>query len=107
MAEESSKRVITLTAGELEQIVERSQNRAIEGLFLRIGVDIKDPDQVRELKENLSLLTRVGYGARLVKATTIKTCVGAIVAGLIALLILGFKDWIADVISQITQHRPR
>lgn len=85
---------MTTPMNEQESIAERAAQRTIEGLFLHLGIDIKDPEALKQMKEDLAFLARMGRGAREVKSVAIKTCVGSLIAGLIALLGIGIKDWI-------------
>jgi hypothetical protein len=63
-------------------------------IFLHFGVDVTDKTALRTLRDDLAFLARVNRGAREIKSAAIKTCVGAVVTGGIALLVLGFKDWV-------------
>lgn len=70
---------------------------AVESVFLHLGIDILDKEQVSDLRESLQYLKRLNRGAKEVKSVAIKTCVGAVVTGIITLLVLGLKDWIFKV----------
>lgn len=78
-----------------ETAADKSAFKAVALLMLHFGVDIDDPYQVREFRENLAFLARSARGAREVKSVVVKTCVGAIVTAVIAILFLGFKDWLS------------
>ncbi len=90
---------MSVTHDEAEAIAQR----AIEGFVLRLGVDKNDPHALQRLKDNLDFLDRLNSGAKLVKNTTIKTVVGAVVAGLIALVLIGFRDWIIENVLRISR----
>lgn len=79
-----------------EAAAERAAIKAVELSFLLIGVDVHDKEQLARLRDDLAFLHRTNRGAREIKSAAIKTCVGAVLTGLSALLIFGFKDWIAS-----------
>lgn len=68
----------------------------VRELFLHIGFDVDDKDQMRGLREDLAFLQRMNRGAQEVKRAAIKTCVGALATGVLALLWLGFKEKIHE-----------
>lgn len=78
-----------------EAAAEKAAIKAIQVAFLMLGVDINDKDALARLRDDLQFLQRTNRGAREIKNAAIKTCVGAVLTGLGALLILGFKDWFA------------
>lgn len=65
-------------------------------VFLHVGVDVRDADQLKTLRDDLAFLSRAARGAREVKSALIKTCVGAFATGVIAIFWLGLKDWVAS-----------
>jgi hypothetical protein len=85
---------MTVTRAEAEHIAAMAADKAVEGVFLRLGVDTKNPVALAAWQDNFSFLGRINTGAKLVKATTIRTGVGAVFAGCVTLIVLGFKDWI-------------
>lgn len=79
-----------------ERAADKVAKRVLEGIFLHFGVDITDKAQVKALKDNLEFLHRVNRGSMEIKRAAIKTCVGAVVMGLLAILGLGVKDYIIN-----------
>lgn len=83
-----------ITRDDIEAIADRSASRAVEGVFLRLGVDTKDPTALKELRSNLALTGSIAESVRVVRKTALTTAVGGVVTGLITLFVIGFKDWI-------------
>jgi hypothetical protein len=81
-----------------ETASDKSATKAVALLMLHFGVDVDDPQQLRDFKENLQFLARAARGAGVVKNTAVKTCVGALVTGFLAILFLGLKDWLASLV---------
>lgn len=73
-------------------------------VFLHIGIDVEDKAQVARLRDNLSLLNRIGRGAEVMKSTAIRSCVGAFFVALFTLLVLGLKDWAAAALNIVRPH---
>jgi len=63
-------------------------------VLLHLGIDVADKEAMKELRSNLEFLKRMDRGAREVKSAAIKTCVGALITGLLSLLWIGFHDHI-------------
>jgi hypothetical protein len=63
-------------------------------IFLHVGIDVADKDALARLRDNLAFLSRVERGAREIKSAAVKTCVGAVITGLLSLLVLGFLEWV-------------
>lgn len=91
---EQAVRALAEQAAEIaaERTANHMAEKVVESFFLHIGIDVHDKDAMRELRENLAFLSRMNRGAQEVKKAAIKTCVGALTTGLLALLWLGFKD---------------
>lgn len=83
-----------MTHEEAREIANEAAQRAVEGVFLHLGVDITDDKAVHELKENFQFLGRLNKNAKIASATTIKVTVTSAVTAIFALLLIGFKDWI-------------
>lgn len=81
-----------------ETAADKAAYKAVALMMLHFSVDISDPVQVRNFKENLQFLARSARGAREVKHVAVKTCVGALVTGFIAIMFLGFKDWLTSLL---------
>jgi hypothetical protein len=94
LADQAIRAIAEQTA---ETASDKSAQKAVALLMLHFGVDILDPVQVRDFKENLEFLKRSARGAREVKHAAVKTCVGALVTAFIAILFLGLKDWVASL----------
>jgi hypothetical protein len=80
---------MTITSEEARLIAES----AVENVLLRLGIDPGDPDGMASIRDDLQFLQRMNRGAKEVKRATIKTCVGAVVTGGIAMVLIGLKDW--------------
>lgn len=78
-----------------EEKQQQATERALENLLLRMGVDPDDKQAFAELRENLAFLARFKRGTGQISNAIIKTCVGAAVLGVLWLLVMGFRDWIA------------
>lgn len=73
-------------------VAEQAADRAVREVFLRLGIDVDDREALASAMDDFSFLKRMNRGAKEVKSTTIKTAVGAIIAAVFALLVLGFKE---------------
>ena len=62
-------------------------------VLLHLGIDVDDKEGMKEFRSNLEFLKRMDRGAREVKSAAIKTCVGALITGLITLLLIGIRQW--------------
>jgi len=87
LSEQSAERAAEKMANEMAE-------KVVAGIFLHLGVDVNDKEAIKALRDDLSFLARMNRGAREIKSAAIKTCVGAVFAGLFSILIIGFKDWI-------------
>lgn len=80
--------------------------RAIEGVFTRLGVDINDPLSAQKdfallramrmdenLKADLDFAHRLRVAGEKVTDTSVRTVVRVLVTGALGLLLLGTKDW--------------
>lgn len=83
----------TLAERAAERAADRAAMRAVELTFLHLGVDVTNKAEMESFKERLDFLKRMDRGAREVKRAAIKTCVGALVTGLIALVLLGAQNY--------------
>ena len=64
-------------------------------VLLHLGIDVADKEAMKEFRGNVEFLKRMDRGAREVKSAAIKTCVGALITGLITLLWIGLRDWLS------------
>jgi hypothetical protein len=80
-----------------DKAADKAAEQAVKVAFLMLGVDITDAEQVKQLREDITFLQRTNRGAREIKSAAVKTCVGAVVTGLLALLVAGFKDHLLDL----------
>jgi hypothetical protein len=78
---------------DIEAAMERGCQRALNTTFLHLGVDLANDKEREALKEQFEFLKRMNRGAQEVKRATIKTCVGALITGLIALVLIGVRQW--------------
>lgn len=78
-----------------EAAAEKAAMKAVAYAFLLVGVNIQDKEQVARFRDDIGFLYRMNRGAREVKNAAIKTCVGALLTGTIAIFWLGFQDWFA------------
>lgn len=76
---------------EARRIANQAAQGAIEGLFLHLGIDIKDKDALKELRSNLSFLQRMSKGANIFTAT----CIGAFASGFIGLMVFAAQQWMS------------
>ena len=81
-----------------EAIATRAAHRALEAFehrirenFLRLGIDTDDLDSLAYWQDNLQFLARANRGSKQVSSVIVKTCVGAVVSGLLWLIWVGFK----------------
>lgn len=81
-----------LSKVEIQEIANKAAINAVDLAFLHLGVDINDPRSINAIREDFEFLKRTNRGAREIKNAAIKTCVGAVITGFIAMIVLGFKD---------------
>ena len=85
----------------IEEAAERAALKALDVLMLHVGIDVNDTDEIKAFRERLECLKRMERGARetkhMIKQAAIKTCLGALIMGLLTLLGMGIKDWIYHV----------
>lgn len=66
---------------QFEAIADRAANKALEGLFLHIGVDTQDP---LAMQKDFAHLRAWRESSDLIKSRTIATAVGIIITGICA-----------------------
>lgn len=94
VAERAAVLAAERAAGEAaERAATRTADMVIEKLFLHLGIDVNDKAGLNTLRENLQFLARMDRGAREIKSIIVKTCVGAVVMGMLAILAIGIRDW--------------
>ena len=77
----------------------------VDEVFSRLGVDTSTSEGRERWLSNFRYLDAFHEGAKLTKKTIIKTSVGAFVTGTLALIVWGFKDWIAQALVVIPLPR--
>ena len=77
---------------EVRKIAEDAAAKAVDLTFLHLGIDVNDSNSLNAMRDHLHFLQRMSRAADLVNKTIVKTCIGALVAGFIAMVVLGFKD---------------
>ena len=82
-----------MDARELESVAEQAATRAVALAFLHLGVDVESKEELEAMRERFEFLKRMDRGAREVKRAAIKTCVGAVITGFIAMVLLGVQQW--------------
>jgi hypothetical protein len=86
------------TVAAINEAAEKAALRTLEVMLLHVGVDIGDQDEMRGLRERFEFLKRMHRGANEVKSAAtkavVKTCVGALLTGLLALIVMGVRDWL-------------
>ena len=90
---------------EAYEIAHEAGKTGAQEAFALLGINSHDPEQLERWRNNLQYLDRFHTGARLAKGTIIKTSVGAFVTGTLALIVWGFKDWIAQALVVIPLPR--
>jgi hypothetical protein len=83
--------VASLTPEEAEDIAERASYKTSVQVLKTLGINIEDGEQLARWQENMGFLDRMHGGAKTITKTAIKAGVGSLVAGLIAVVWIGFK----------------
>lgn len=82
---------------QINEAAERAALKTMDVLFLHLGIDVNDPEELRALRERFEFLKRMHRGAVEVSSTArkavVRTCVGALASGLIALVVMRFKGY--------------
>lgn len=92
MTNGSSQSPITLTKSDIERIVEETMARTLE----RVGIDVKDPDEVRRARKNWAFLDDWVKFCELAKSKGVGSLISTVLLALFGLLALGFKKWVID-----------
>ncbi len=77
-----------------QEIARRAAEQAVDTVFLKLGLDTSDHESIKQWNDNLAFLSRMNRGARQVSKAATTTCAGAVVTGLIWLIITGLKEWL-------------
>ena len=80
----------------IRETVQKAAREAVDQVFHHLDIDLADPREVKRFKADLAYVRKFRRGAETVSDTAIKTCVGALVAGTIALVVAGLVAWIND-----------
>lgn len=73
---------------------EQAAQRAVERLFIALGVDMSNPKGIIELQKTLTFATNLRGASDTIRKTGLKTAVGLIVTAFLGIVVLGLKDWI-------------
>jgi hypothetical protein len=74
----------------MEQIAEEAAAKAIERMFLMIGVDVTDPDAIIEFQTDLKHVRAWRKSTQTVRDHALKTAIGVVVSG--------FLGWIGLIL---------
>jgi hypothetical protein len=80
-----------MTRAEMEEIAEEAASKALQNLFLTLGVDVTDPHDVKALQADLKHVRAWRESTVAVKQHALKTAVAVLVSG--ALGWLGLFIW--------------
>lgn len=78
----------------VDEIAQAAADKALERILLRLGIDPDDSKGMQNVRNDLFFLARMSRGANQISGIIVKTCVGAMVLGVIWIVLQGFKDWI-------------
>ena len=83
--------MLELTEQEVERIAKTAADEAVDQLFLHLGVDLNDKDQMSSLKYDLAHLHRWRKSTDTIKRQSLTAAVTFVVAGLMGALWLIFR----------------
>jgi hypothetical protein len=66
-------------------------HESVKETLTAFGFTVNDANS---MQQDMAHLRRLRVGSEYVKSTTVKTCLGAMITGMIFLLGLGLKDWV-------------
>lgn len=81
---------ITLSGAELEDIIEKCIDRGVRKSLKSLGVDVDNP---LEMQRDFQHLRDWRNAIRMIRNKGMVTAVGFVIAGTIALLVMGFNIW--------------
>ena len=76
------------------EAAELAAERTVERLFIGLGVDISKPEGIIELQKTLSFASSLRGASLTIRKSGLRAAVGIVVAGVLGILMLGFKDWV-------------
>lgn len=80
-----------MTPDDVNRIAEEAADRALEKLFLTLGVDLSDPKAVIAFQDDLRFLARWRDSTQAVKRKALLTAVGVIITGALGYFWLVFR----------------
>lgn len=86
-----SNEKMSITRGDLEEIVDGACRRAVSAVFDRLGVDLTDKRAVEEFRQDLFFARKQRKGAEDVARVIRQSGVGALVCGLLWALLWGIQ----------------
>lgn len=80
----------------IREVIVESVPSVVDTTLERFGFNVDEPNT---MQQDMAHLHRLRVGSEYIKTVTIKTCFGALVTGLLCIIGLGIKAWLAVVFN--------
>lgn len=82
-----------MSQDQMEDIADKAAKRAIEELFLRVGIDVKDPKGVIELQKDFAYTRETREGKEEFVKKGKHVLIASFITGALAVLVNGLLNW--------------
>lgn len=82
---------MNITREDMREVAEEAAEKAVCRMLLSLGVDANDPKAIIRFQADLLMLKRWGEAQNVVRTTGIKTLIGVLVTGTLALVWMGLR----------------